>query len=368
MRAILAGGGTGGHINPAIAIANAICEKYPDSEILFIGTKRGLEGKLVPQEGYKIEFVNVEGFFTKSVIHGAVVLGKLGAGILKCMAKIKKFKPDVVVGTGGYASAPMLIAASLMHIPTVIHEQNAIAGKTSKLLSKMVDRVCVAFDNINLFGCPEKTVVTGNPIRKSFSEIDVINAKKQLGMSENLPLILCVSGSLGSEAVNKCMTEYIIRTHMEYKYQVITVTGDFYINDVKEKLENAGVNLNGTKIQIKNYINDMEKYLAAADIIISRAGAIFLSEIAYLGKPAILIPSPNVAENHQEKNADAVVAAGAAVKICERELTTDVLYNAVEELINNPLKLKQMSKCSAKLGIADADKKILQAIEAITIR
>jgi len=362
---LIAGGGTGGHINPAVAIANEFKNTYKDSEILFVGTKKGMEKKLVPNAGYEIEFIDTEGFQRKKSLYNFIVLGKFAGSILKCIGIIKKFKPDIVVGTGGYVSAPVVMAAHILKIPSLIHEQNAIAGKTTKLLSRYASRICVAFDNKNICGHPEKTIVVGNPIRAAFKNADCEKSKKEIGMDNGLPFVVCVSGSLGAQKINECITEYIKNNHKNFAHNLLVVTGEMYYDRILNDIKSSGINLEGTNIYIKKYIYDMEKYLSAADVIISRSGAIFLSEIAYLGKPSVLIPSPNVAENHQEINADRYVENNAAVKITENELNADVLRSAVESLLEDENKLKAMGKNAKKMSVDNSAELILKEIKGI---
>ena len=363
MRIVVTGGGTGGHINPAIAIANEIKSRDKKNEILFIGTKKGLETRLVPEAGFDIEFVNVEGLKGKGKLKNIPVLTKFSFGIVKCISIIRKFKPDAVVGTGGYVSAPAVLAASSLKIPAVIHEQNAIAGKTSKLLSKYAKRVCVTFDNKELLGCPEKTVVTGNPVRDAFKSVNGTASRKELALSEELPLIVCVSGSLGAQKINDCIIDFISTHHKEKKYNIVVVTGDFYYESVLSKLKENGVDTEDGHIFIKNYVNNVEKYLSAADLVISRSGATFLSEIAYLGKPSILIPSPNVAENHQELNADIFAKNDAAIKISEEFLTKEVFENTLTDLISDKYKLNVMGHNARNISIVNSAELIVDEIE-----
>lgn len=365
MRLIVAGGGTGGHINPAIAISNEVLKRNKDSRILFIGTKKGLESSLVPKAGYNIEFIDVEGFLRIKSVHNLVVVAKFSKSILKCISIIKKFRPDVVVGTGGYVSAPVLLAAKILGIPTLIHEQNAVAGKTSKMLSKYADRICVAFGDKNILGHPQKTVVTGNPVREGFKSVNKDASKKELGFEDGLPVILCVSGSLGAQKISEYMTDFIKENYKNNDFHLVLVTGDLYYHDVLDELKRCNINLDGSKIHIKDYIYNMEKYLSAADLVISRSGAIALSEIAYLGKPSILIPSPNVAENHQEINADNFVKYNAAVKICERDLSKNTLKNAIFDIIGDEYRMQVMSHNAYKLAVPGSSELIVNEIESI---
>lgn len=364
MKILIAGGGTGGHINPAIAIANAACERYENCQVLFAGTKRGLEKELVPQAGYNIEFIEAEGLRRKISAANIKALYKTAKGYIKAGRIIKKFRPDAVIGTGGYVSGPVVLAAAKAKIPTLIHEQNALAGITSRLLSGYVDGICVAFNNKNILGHPEKTIVTGNPVRKGFKTVNRGECRKELGIEENELFVLCVSGSLGAEKINNCICDYILSEGEKIDYHFLTVTGARYYDSVKERLSG----IKNPRIHIKKYIYDMEKYLCAADVVISRSGALFMSEIAYLGKPSILIPSPNVAENHQEHNADMFVEAGCSVKISESELTKETLGAALKRLTSDSELLKKMAEAAYGEGIRNADGMILDALDEIITR
>ncbi len=365
MKLLIAGGGTGGHINPAIAIANEFAKEYENSEILFTGTKKGMESDLVPKAGYQIEFIDVEGFLRMKSFYNFIVIGKFVKSIFKCMSIIKRFKPDIVVGTGGYVSAPVVLAAHLLKVPTLIHEQNAIAGKTTKMLSKYADVICTAFENTAISESKGKICVTGNPIRDSFSKVDKESSKREIGLDNGLPFVLCVSGSLGAQKISEYMTEYIKDNLDNIKYNMLIVTGDLYYYDVLDELKASGIDIKNKPVYIKNYLHDMEKYLSAADVVISRSGAISLSEIAYLGKPSILIPSPNVAENHQELNADRYVEKNASIKISEKDLTKDTLKNAIEGLIYDTKKLDEMSKNAKRMAVTDSAKLILNEIKGL---
>lgn len=361
MRVILAGGGTGGHINPAIAIANKVCEKYKDAEILFVGTKRGLETKLVPNAGYKIEFVEAQGLKRSLSLKNIKVVFDTFKGVLKSKKIIKKFKPDIVIGTGGYVSGPVVLAAHLCKIPTMIHEQNALAGVTSKMLSGMVDKICVAFNDLTLLGKPEKTVFTGNPIRAAFKTVDRASAKNIAGAQGDKPFILCMGGSLGAKKFNECIVDFVKLNPSFDNMTVVIVTGERYYDEVLKETETLG----NPNIVVKKYVYDMENYLGAADLVISRSGAISLSEIAFMGKPSVLVPSPNVAENHQEFNADMFVKAGCAVKILESELSGERIKNVVEGLVSDKAKLEKMADAAFSAGVRDADDLILAEAEKV---
>lgn len=361
MRILFAGGGTGGHINPAIAIANRACERYEDAEILFAGTKRGLEKDMVPKAGYRIEFIEAEGLRRSLSLHNIKVVLKTLKGYITARKIIKDFKPDVVIGTGGYVSGSVVLAAHFMKIPTLIHEQNALAGITSRILSKYVDRICLAFNDINILGQPQKSVVTGNPVRNAFKNVDVKKAKATLLADDGKPFVLCISGSLGAEKINNSIIEYLKANPRMSNMRIMIVSGKRYYNDICAKIKEIG----NPDVYVKEFVYDMENYLAAADLVISRSGALSLSEIAYMGKPSILIPSPNVAENHQEFNADMFVKAGCAVKISESELTPEIFKETLDSLINDKSKLEKMARSAYMEGIRNGDDAVLDEAEKI---
>ncbi len=363
MRVILAGGGTGGHIYPAIAIANEISSRC-DAEILFIGTKKGMEAKIVPQAGYNIEYIGAKGLSGNFIEKIGVAFSLIGC-IIKCMNIISEFSPDIVVGTGGYVSAPAVIAAKLLNINVLIQEQNAVAGKTTRLASKFADTVCVSFDNRDLLNCREKTVVTGNPVRESFKNLNKFRCKEELGVESHKPFILCVSGSLGAKIFNAHICDFIKRTCKNDDFNIVVVTGSRYYKEICNDLIANGVNLNAGNIVIKEYIYEIEKYMGAADLIITRAGATALSEIAYLGKPSLIVPSPNVAENHQQMNGRVFAEKEAAIMIIEKDLTGELIEKEIYSLINDPYRLQVMGKNAEALSGGNSAGKIVDEIEAL---
>ncbi len=366
MRVLLACGGTGGHINPALAIANAVKAEDSAAEILFIGAKIGMEGELVPKAGFSIRFIDIEGFRRGHLIQNARVAAKLGRSFLQSRKIIKEFRPDIVIGTGGYVTGPVVLAAHKLGIPTLIHEQNAFAGFTTRMLSGYVDCICVAFPQVRrLEEVAHKTVFTGNPIRGAFRTLNQKDAKRQLGVDDGLPFLICFGGSLGAQKINECMVEYIKHNHQQHPCHLLLVTGELYIEDVRKALQQAGIDPEKSRVHLKSYLHDMHRYLAAADVVICRSGALSLSEINYLGKASILIPSPNVTDNHQEFNADAVVSAGGAIKLKEQELSAQALSQALEKLLSNPAEITVMAENSRRIGIGDAAEKILKQIHLL---
>lgn len=369
MRVLLAGGGTAGHINPALAIAGYIKEKEPDTEILFIGNKDGMEQRLVSQAGYEIKSVVVSGFYRKinfdAIKHNFKTV--INAFVSKSKAKkiIKEFNPDICIGTGGYVSGPVLSAASKLGIKTIIHEQNAFPGVTNKMLAKNTERVMLAIpDAKKYFTEKAKFTVTGNPIRTQILSENKTDARKKLGLDER-PVILSFGGSLGADCINKAVAELIKRSAKDKKYQHIHAYGGngcFMLDILKED----GIDVSDSEnLDIRQYIDDMPVCLAASDLVISRAGAITLSEIQAKGKPAVLIPSPYVAENHQYHNAMSMVNKEAASIIEEKNLTGEKLIAEVDKLVSDKKVLEKYSMNAQSMAITDANERIYKVIKEV---
>lgn len=360
MRVLLAGGGTAGHINPAISIADTIKRKEPDSEFLFVGTKSGMESKLVPKSGYNMEFIEVKGFKRKLTPDNIMAVLKAVIACSKCKGIIKKFRPDVVIGTGGYVSGPLLFAASKMKIPTLIHEQNVFAGLTSKMLSDKVNTVCISFeDSRSRFENAKNVVLTGNPIRQELFDLTYSQAREKLG-ADSKPLIVAFGGSLGAARLNESMVSYI-KAMDEGKCNILFATGEREFDTVSKALE--GVDKKG--VEVVKYIYNMNEAMQAADLLVCRAGAITVSELNALGKPSVLIPSPNVTDNHQFYNAKALVDQNAAVMIEEKELDDAKFRKTIDNLLENRVKLDEMSLCSKKMGIRNSNDLIYNEIKKI---
>lgn len=369
MRVLMTGGGTAGHINPALAIAAKIREREPEAEILFVGAKGRMETQLVPQAGYRIETVDVRGFQRRLSLKN---IGRnMSAAVHAVTADIeaarilKAFAPDIAIGTGGYVSGPVLRRAAKMGIPVVVHESNAYPGVTVKMLAKYSAAVLIADEAARRY-LPEdcRVIVTGNPLRADFRCLDRARARRELGCDER-PLVLSMGGSLGAERVNAAMTEVIAHSWRVGDIQHIHSTGKAGYAAVCEKLKAKGVPLNTGAIRVREYIDDMPRCMAAADLIVSRCGAMTLSELPAAGKPSILIPSPNVAENHQYHNAMALVNRGAASCIEEKDLTPDLLDRQLRELIFAPDALRKMGENAHKSAILDADERIYAVIREV---
>lgn len=359
MRVIFAGGGTGGHINPAISIADYAKSQDSEFEALFIGTKRGLESKLVPKAGYDIKYIDIAGFNRKNLLKNVSVVAKLIKSRIDCRKIIREFKPDCVVCTGGYVSGPVIMAAAKEGVPSLIHEQNVYPGLTVKGSEKYVDYLAVSFDEtVNLMNAKEKCVVTGNPIRTQILEADKEEARKNLGIDK--PFVLVFGGSLGAQRINDTMLNIIPRLKQNGNIRLLFGTGERNYDAIRDAVTKLGIDENDENIQILPYIDNMAEVMAAADVVVARSGAITVSELAALGKPSVLIPSPNVVRNHQEQNAREFEKNGAAEVITEAELTPDVLYKTVGEMIENNEYLAKMSENLIKMAKTDALPKIYE--------
>lgn len=354
MKVILCGGGTSGHVNPAINIAKTLQKRDPDTEVMFIGTKRGIESSLVPKSGYKIDFVEVSGFSRKLTLKNIKAAWHALTSVSEAKRIIKRFSPDLVIGTGGYVSWPTVKAASKLGIPTLIHEQNAFPGVTTKMLSKVVDRVCISFAGSEKFfdeACRNKLALTGNPV--IVDGMSRSEARKKLCMSENEPYILSYGGSMGADKVNELvfelMEKYSVPNSVRHTHAIGRVGYEKFSAIAREKGFNEHKSL-----EISEYIYDMSVRQAAADIIICRAGAMTLSELAIRGRAAILIPSPNVTEDHQYKNARLLADAGAAIVYRETEINGKILSQTVEDLLTNPNKRVRMEESVKGFAMPDS--------------
>lgn len=367
MRYLITGGGTGGHIYPALSIANEIKNRHEDAEILYVGTEQGLEAKLVPREGFQFKTIRVKGMPRKINKESFIAMKELFLGLRDSKKIIEEFKPDVVIGTGGYVCGPVVYKAAKKKIPTLIHEQNAFPGMTNKILSRYVNRVMITFqESEKYFKYPEKIVLTGNPIRRDIIEIDIKKAYEDLNISPNVPLIISFGGSGGQKKLNDAMF-YIIEKNISNKeLQVIHITGERFYEDFMKKLKNKKLVL-GNNIQVLPYFYDMPKGLNIADLVITSAGAITLSEISAIGVPAILIPKAYTAENHQEYNAVAFEKKGAAKVVLEKDLNGQKLNKTVNNLIRDKNTLKQMALNSKKMGNVNSAKKIVDIIDSIIL-
>lgn len=366
MHILFAGGGTAGHVNPALSVADYINKNYKDVKISYIGTAKGIESRLVPAAGFDFYTINASGFQRSisfnSLKRNIVAVYDAVSGSVKARKLIKELKPDVVVGTGGYVSGPVLSQAAKLGVKTAIHEQNAYPGVTTKMLIPLVDKVMLAMpDAKKRLKADKEYIITGNPIRENVMFADREEARKKLGLG-NKKFVLSFGGSLGARAINNAaltLCENAIKHKDFYFYHA---TGKINYRDFLPRFEQKGYNENIENVKIFEYINNMDELMAAADLIICRAGAITLGELQACGKPSILIPSPYVAENHQYFNALTLKNDGAAELIEEKDLNGDLLLEKVLELIADDEKLSNMSKCAKMGAIIDSNKRIAEVV------
>lgn len=351
LRIIISGGGTGGHIFPAISIANAIKHVHPKADILFVGAEGRMEMQRVPAAGYEIVGLSISGFDRKNLLKNISVLYKLAKSQWKAYRIIKKFRPQVAVGVGGYASGPTLKMAGMMGIPTLLQEQNSYAGVTNKLLAKKAQKICVAYEGMNKFFDESKIILTGNPVRQDLldSRINKQDATASFGLDPEKKTILILGGSLGARTINQSVIanlDMIRNSGIQFIWQ----TGKIYIHQAREAVSEFG---DLPMLHVTDFISNMGNAYTAADLVISRAGAGSISEFCLLGKPVILIPSPNVAEDHQTKNAMALVNKEAALYIKDAEATTQLIPTAIDTVQNNEL-LNNLSFNIARLALPDS--------------
>ena len=360
-RILISGGGTGGHIYPALAIANAWMEKHPDSEILFVGAQGKMEMQKVPEAGYSIKGLPVAGLQRKLTLANLSFPSKLWRSLRMASRIVKEFNPHVVVGVGGYASGPVLYAAQNKGIPTLLQEQNSYAGLTNKLLAKKAAKICVAYPEMERFFPKEKLKLTGNPVRKDL--LDLAGKRQQgiqlFGLDPTRKTILVLGGSLGARTLNQAMLKHMVDLEKE-GYQVLWQSGKFYFKDMDLALEKAGL----THIHLREFIREMDLAYAAADVIVSRAGALSVSELCLVGKPVIFIPSPNVAEDHQTKNANACVKQGAAVLLADAEAVAK-FKEYIDELLQQEDKAQALATAIKKLAMPDAANALVHELELL---
>lgn len=364
MRVLLSGGGTGGHINPALAIAKRILQSDPQAQIAFVGTPYGMENKLIPREGFKLYHVDVKGFIRKPTLKNIPIMYKAITSPFKAKSILKEFKPDIVIGTGGYASWPIVKAAAKAGIPTAIHEQNAVPGVTTKMLSRYVDKIMISFkESAEYIGMPDKTVLVGNPVSPEILCADREEARKKFDL-QNKFSILSFGGSLGAREINNNILAFIEKYVAQNENVVHTHAVGSY--EWEKRKEQVAALKNVKNAEILEYIYDMPIRMAASDLVICRAGAITLAELEILGKPAILIPSPNVTNNHQYKNALVLKKGGAAELIEEKDLNLETLTKVIDGLISDKVRLEEMRKNMLELAIRDSGERIYEIILKLT--
>ena len=359
-RIIISGGGTGGHIFPALSIADAIKAKQPDAKILFVGADNRMEMQRVPDAGYDIVGLPIAGFDRKNLLKNFKVLWKIFKSQRKARKVIKEFAPQAAVGVGGYASGPTLKMAASMDIPTLIQEQNSYAGVTNKILSKHAKMICVAYDGMERFFPKEKIKLTGNPVRKNLLEMRANRkeAMKAMNLDENKKCVLIVGGSLGARSINEGIIANIEKIRANKDIQFIWQTGKLYFEEMKKRAAEAGKPENLT---ITDFVSNMGNALGAADLVVSRAGAGSISEFALLGKAVILVPSPNVSEDHQTKNAMALVDKDAAIYVADTNVKEELIDKAVET-VNDGMKIALLEANIVKMGKPDAASEIADEV------
>ena len=372
MNVIFTCGGTGGHISPAIAVANLLRERQPEAKILFVGAVDGMEADLVPRAGFSLETVQIASFWRKptpkNIIHNIVAVSYMLSSRRKADQIIRDFRPDIIVGTGGYASYPMLHQGAKRGIPTAIHESNAVPGLTTRLVMDKMDRVMVSFEESrSCYPHPEKVRVVGMPVRSEFLFIKKADAKKALGLDDR-PVVVSYWGSLGAREMNKKIARFMAREVQDgTPYQHIHATGSYGWKWMPEYVKEQGADLAAhPAIDMREYVYDMPQVMAAADLVICRAGAATIAETAAAGKPAIFVPSPNVTDNHQEKNARILEEHGAAVVLRETECDGDRLYETARSLLEDPARLEQMGRAVQSMAVPDSAQKIYDIILELT--
>jgi len=363
MKFVLTCGGTAGHINPAIAVAGRLKVLDPGAEFLFIGAEGKMEMELVPRDGYEIRGIRItnisRGRKLKDIKHNLITAKNVIASGIAVRRLLQEFRPDAVIGTGGYVCYPVLSQAHKLGIATFVHESNAVPGLTTKMLAKKVDKVMLGFEESRqYYPKPERTVVTGTPVRGSFDAYTKEIAKQELGIPADLPLVVSVWGSLGAQRMNEIVCAMIPKLGSNCGFQMIHSAGSMYFDRVTAELDETAPNRASQGVDVREYIYDMPRVMAAADLIMCRAGASTLAELCYMGKPVILVPSPNVTNNHQEKNARVLEKAGGAVVYTEKEVDEDILLANVLELLDKREKLEAMQTAMRSLAVTDATDRI----------
>ncbi|MCL1949619.1 MAG: undecaprenyldiphospho-muramoylpentapeptide beta-N-acetylglucosaminyltransferase [Turicibacter sp.] len=362
MRILVSGGGTGGHIYPALSLVKALQERDPGVEVLYIGTKLGLENKIVAEQGLDFLPLDVQGIRRSLSLSNLVTAYKYLTATSKAKNIIKKFQPDIVVGTGGYVCAPVVRAAAGLEIPTIIHEQNSLPGITNKFLAKKVSKIAICFEEArNHFpGLSDKIVLTGNP-RASEVALTKLRPKSALGLNPYKKTVLISGGSRGAEPINEAFIEKI-RDYEAAPYEVLFVTGEKHYEDILSRIPGHEALKN---VQIRPFIANMPQYLVATDLYVGRSGATFLSEVTALGVPSILIPSPWVTENHQEFNARSITDHGGGTLVLEAELTGDSLLREINKVMEDHSLHASMKRMTKKLGIPDASGRLLAVVDGL---
>lgn len=371
MKVLFTCGGTAGHINPAVALAGMFTQR-DKAEVLFVGAEGGMECSLVPREGYQIRTVQISSFYRSfspsSIKHNLITAKNLLVSPAQARKILDEFRPDLVVGTGGYASYPVVKAAAKRGIPTAVHESNAQPGLTTKMLAKCVDKVMVGFEECRaLYPHPERVEVTGTPVRGDFFSQTRLEARAKLGITDKKPVVVTTWGSLGAQVMNQYMVDFVAREAADgCPFHHIYGVGQRYYQRVLSGLAEKGVRLEDhPELDIREYIYDMPEVMDSADVIMSRAGASTIAEISAIAHPSILVPSPNVAANHQEKNARVLSDKGAAVLMLEKDCTGDKLYEQVTALLSDEKGRRAMSESLRKISVTDANERIYAVLKSL---
>lgn len=361
MRLLISGGGTGGHIYPALALIEEVKKKQPDSQILYVGTTKGLESRIVPNAGIDFKTIEIQGFKRSLSLQNFKTVYLFLKSVRDAKQIIREFKPDVVVGTGGYVCGSVVYAAAKLGVATFIHEQNSVAGVTNKFLSRYVDKIGICFDDVSTAFPKQKVVFTGNPRAQQVVGIKSSQRLKDYGLQVGKKTVLIFGGSRGAKKIN----ETAIQTAPLFDdkdYQVLFVTGQVHYQQIKEKFANIQLPDNFVMVP---YIDDMPELLPDIDVIVGRAGATSLAEITALGIPSVLIPSPYVTHDHQTSNALSLVNKKAALMIKEDQLTTQSLFEALDDLLSDEQKRQEMAQNAKKAGVADASDRVIDVLENI---
>lgn len=371
MRVVFTCGGTGGHINPALAVAKMLRERQPDSEILFIGAEEGMEKNLVPREGFRLETIKISSFqrrlTPKGIWHNLTTAVDIYGALRKVTGILKEFRPDVILGTGGYASFPALRQGARLKIPTAVHESNAVPGLATRLVMNHVDRILVCYEECReQYRNPDKVFAVGMPVSEAFIYTKREDARRELGLREDQKLIVSCWGSLGAREMNKKIARFIQLESQTDAYHHIHATGSYGWRWMPDLVKEIGVDLREHPgIDMREYIYNMPALMAAADLVICRAGASTLNEVAASAVPAIIVPSPNVTDNHQEKNARLLERRNAAMVIREAECDGDILYARAGELLNDPERLLSMRRALRSMAVLDSTERIYRVLQEL---
>ncbi|AZB42840.1 undecaprenyldiphospho-muramoylpentapeptide beta-N-acetylglucosaminyltransferase [Bacillus sp. FJAT-42376] len=362
MKVAVSGGGTGGHIYPALALIKEMQKKHPDAEFLYIGTENGLEKGIVERENIPFKSIEISGFKRKISLDNVRTVMRFLKGVQTSKRYLKDFKPDAVIGTGGYVCGPVVYAAAKMNIPTVIHEQNSLPGITNKFLARYSDKVAICFEEARSYFPADKAVMTGNPRASEVAGVNGEKGKLSAGLKPGKKSVLVFGGSRGARPINKAILE-VLPEIGKRDYQLLYVTGEVHYKQVAEEAKSLGAPEN---VIIKPFIHNMPEVLAGVDLIVGRAGATSIAEITALGLPSILIPSPYVTANHQEVNARSLSDKGAAVLMLEKDLNGESLLREMDEVMENEARLLCMRKASSEIGMPDAASRLAEVLEEVS--